>query len=156
MWHQPPAISMILVTIVVPLPFVAESLIRRTDGIPLCMPVQTLAPTIWRLVDAPLADCGHWPRDIGGLQLQNTGPRSMCRIATPTVVPQDGIAKNQRGKQGQCKEKTHDTQQSSSLRMIRIREHTFIPKIGPHTGLGLDMGCIELLGYSRILKRYLN
>lgn len=97
MWHQPPAIAMILVTIVVSLAFVAEGLIRRTDGILLCVPVQTFAPTIRRLVDAPLVDRRHWPGDIGGLQLQMTGPGNVCRIATPTVVSQDGIAKTQQG-----------------------------------------------------------
>lgn len=112
MCHYAPVVAMVLVAKVVPLGFVAESLIRSTDGILLCVPVQALAATVRRLVDAPLVDRGHRPGDIDGVQLEMTGPCNVCCIATPAVVPQDNIAKTQQREQSQCKKMEHDAEHS--------------------------------------------
>lgn len=108
MRHYAPVVAMVLIAKVIALGLVTQSLMRSTDAILLCVPVQTLAPTIRRLVDAPLIDGWLRPGDIDGNQLETMGPCNVCCIATPAVVPRDNITKAQERQQSQCKERQHD------------------------------------------------
>lgn len=108
MRHYAPVVAMVLIAKVIALGLVAQSLMRSTDAILLCVPVQTLAPTIRRLVDAPLIDGWLRPGDIDGIQLETMGPCNVCCIATPAVVPRDNIAKTPKREQCQCKQRKHD------------------------------------------------
>lgn len=98
---------------------VAVSLVRSADAILLCVPVQTLAMTVCRLVDTPLLNGEHRTGDVLREQLEMMVPCNVCCIATPAVIPHEGSAKTQQREHCQCQQRTHNGEHPCSKKALR-------------------------------------